>query len=68
VPARRLDAAVDDWAERLAAKPEVAVHMAKTQLRALARRSDLGDTTETDGDLLLAASARARRDRASGQP
>ena len=51
-----LDATVNDWATRLAAKPEVAVHMAKTQFRALARQSGLGDTTETDGDLLLAAS------------
>jgi enoyl-CoA hydratase/carnithine racemase len=48
-----LDATVDDWATRLAAKPETAVHMAKTQFRALARIGRLGDTTETDGDLLL---------------
>ena len=57
VPADELDAAVDDWARRLAAKPESAVHMAKTQFRALSRRSGLGDTTETDGDLLLATGA-----------
>jgi enoyl-CoA hydratase/carnithine racemase len=57
VPAADLDATVDDWARRLAAKPEVAVHMAKTQLRALARAAGRGDTTETDGDLLLAAGA-----------
>jgi enoyl-CoA hydratase/carnithine racemase len=63
VPAAELDAAVDDWANRLAAKPELAIHMAKTQLRALARRAALGDTTETDGDLLLGASAAARRAR-----
>ena len=56
VAPNELDATVTDWATRLAAKPEVAVHMAKTQFRALARRSGLGDTTETDGDLLLAAS------------
>jgi enoyl-CoA hydratase/carnithine racemase len=68
VPAPRLDAVVDEWAARLAAKSEVAIHMVKTQLRALARRADLGDTTETDGDLLLAASARARRDREDRQP
>ena len=55
VPLSELDATVDDWATRLAAKPEVAVHMAKSQLRALARRGSLGDTTETDGDLLFAA-------------
>ncbi|HEY3142366.1 MAG TPA: enoyl-CoA hydratase/isomerase family protein [Acidimicrobiales bacterium] len=55
VPSDQLDAVVDDWATRLAAKPEGAVHMAKTQLRALARQSGLGDTTETDGDLILSA-------------
>lgn len=53
VPAADLDAAVDDWARRLAAKPEGAIHMAKTQFRALARLEGLGDTTETDGDLLM---------------
>jgi enoyl-CoA hydratase/carnithine racemase len=57
VPAGDLDTAVDDWATRLAAKPEVALHMAKSQLRALARGSELGDPTQTDGDLLLVASA-----------
>jgi enoyl-CoA hydratase/carnithine racemase len=56
VPADDLDAVVDDWATRLAAKPEAAIHMAKTQFRALARLSGLGDTTETDGDLLVGAS------------
>jgi enoyl-CoA hydratase/carnithine racemase len=56
VPTAQLDGTVDDWARRIAATPEVAVHMAKTQLRALARRARLGDATETDGDLLFAAS------------
>ncbi len=56
VPAGELDALVDDWARRLAAKPEVAVHMTKTQLRAYALAARLGDVTESDGDLLLAAS------------
>jgi enoyl-CoA hydratase/carnithine racemase len=51
-----LDAVVDEWAGRLARKPEAAVHMTKTQLRAYARRSALGDVSESDGDLLLAAS------------
>ena len=59
VPASRLDAVVDAWARRLAAKPEIAVHMTKSQLRALSRRGVLGDVTETDGDLLLAASRSA---------
>ncbi len=56
VPVAQLDATVDAWAQRLAAKPEVAVHMTKSQLRAQAQRSVLGDVSETDGDLLLAAS------------
>lgn len=56
VPAAELDALVDDWARRLAAKPEIAVHMTKTQLRAYALAARLGDVTESDGDLLLAAS------------
>jgi enoyl-CoA hydratase/carnithine racemase len=64
VPEEALDATVEDWARRLAAKPEIAVHMTKTQLRAYARRAALGDVTEADGDLLAAASraavARAR--------
>lgn len=63
VPAADLDAAVDALAAKLVAKPEVAVHMTKTQLRAYARRAALGDVTETDGDQLVAASrgAAARR-------
>ena len=56
VPAAALDAAVDALAAQLAAKPEVAVHMTKTQFRAYARRAVLGDVTETDGDQLVAAS------------
>jgi enoyl-CoA hydratase/carnithine racemase len=56
VPAAGLDAAVDSLAERLAAKPEMAVHMTKTQLRAYAATTALGDVTESDGDLLYAAS------------
>jgi enoyl-CoA hydratase/carnithine racemase len=51
-----LDGAVREWAERLAAKPETAVHMTKTQLRAYAQRAVLGDVSESDGDLLLGAS------------
>lgn len=59
VPASRLDAVVDAWARRLAEKPEIAVHMTKSQFRAQSRRGVLGDLTETDGDLLLAASRSA---------
>ena len=49
---------VDEWATRIAAKPEVAVHMTKTQFRAYANRALLGDVTESDGDLLMEASRR----------
>jgi len=51
-----LDAAVDEWARRLVAKPEIAVHMTKTQLRAYAASARLGDFSESDGDALQAAS------------
>lgn len=51
-----LDAAVDAIANRLCALPETAIHMAKSQLRALATAGTLGDVRETDGDLLLAGS------------
>ncbi len=59
VPASRLDAVTGAWARRLAEKPEIAVQMTKSQLRAQSRRGVLGDVTETDGDLLLAASRSA---------
>jgi enoyl-CoA hydratase/carnithine racemase len=59
VPQERLDATVAELAERLAAKPEIAVHMTKTQLRAYAASAALGDVTESDGDLLFAASRTA---------
>lgn len=52
-----LDATVDEWAARLAAKPEWALHMTKSQFRAYGRMSVLGDVTEMDGDLLSGASA-----------
>jgi len=52
-----LDAAVGDWAQRLAAKPPWALHMTKTQFRAYARTSVVGDVTEGDCDLLGLASA-----------
>lgn len=55
VPLAELDAAVNAIAAKLAAKPEAAVHMTKTQFRGYASRATLGDVTETDGDELLAA-------------
>ena len=51
-----LDATVEDWVTRLAAKPEWALHMSKTQFRGYDRMAVLGDLTEGDGDLLTAAS------------
>lgn len=51
-----LDAATDKLAKQMAAKPEIAVHMAKTQLRGYARGAVLGDATEADADLMLEAS------------
>jgi len=56
VPEARLDDEVAAWARDLAERPEIAVHMTKTQLRAYATRAALGDLAEADGDLLLAAS------------
>ncbi len=56
VPELELDAVVDEWARRIAAKPEVAMHMTKTQFRSYARRANLGDVSETDGDLLRESS------------
>jgi enoyl-CoA hydratase/carnithine racemase len=52
-----LDATVDEWATRVAAKPPWAVHMTKSQFRAYSRMSVLGDVTEMDGDLLSAATS-----------
>lgn len=56
VAPEELDAAVDAMVAQLLDKPELAVHMTKTQLRAYGRRSSLGDVTETDGDLIGIAS------------
>ncbi|MCP4006388.1 MAG: enoyl-CoA hydratase/isomerase family protein [bacterium] len=59
VPVAELDSAVDAWARRIAEKPEVAVHMTKTQFRAYSQSSPLGDATESDGDSLMSASRSA---------
>ena len=56
VAGERLDESVDDWARRLAAKPEIAVHMTKSQFRAYAHSAVRGDVSEMDGDLLAASS------------
>lgn len=55
VPADALDAAVDDWARRLAAKPDWALHMTKSQFQASAVTRTLGDVSAMDGDLLIEA-------------
>ncbi len=64
VPAAELDAEVARWAGRIAAKPELAVHMTKTQFRAYAHAAWLGAVPETDGDVLMGA-ARTSAARAS---
>ena len=51
VPERELDAECDILAKRLAAKPELAVHMTKSQFRAYAQTAGLGNVSEMDGDL-----------------
>ncbi len=52
VDADELDLEVDRLAAVLASKPEMAIHMTKTQLRSYARLAAAGDVTETDGDIL----------------
>ena len=52
VPTADLDATVDALAGTLAAKPEMAVYMTKTQLRGYAQRARLGDVTESDSDII----------------
>lgn len=56
VAAGELEAVVDSWATRLAAKPELALHLERTKFRAYAASTVLGDFTETDGDLMVAGS------------
>ena len=64
VAPEELDAEVDRWVEEILAKPEMALYMAKSQLRGYARRAALGDSSEMDGDLITVAarsqSARGR--------
>jgi enoyl-CoA hydratase/carnithine racemase len=56
VPIDALDATVDEWATRLAAKPAMAMTMTTSQFRAYAAAHRLADLTELDGDLLTGAS------------
>lgn len=66
VPESELDALVASWAERLAAKPEQAVHQERTKFRAYAARSVLGDFTETDGEMMTSASRSPRAKQSFG--
>jgi enoyl-CoA hydratase/carnithine racemase len=50
-----LDDATDAMARQIASKPEMAIYMTRTQLRAYAATAGLGDVTESDGDLLRGA-------------
>ena len=64
-----LDAEVERWTADLLEKPELAVHMTKTQLRGYARAAALGDASEADGDLIGAAlSSPGVRDRFRMKP
>jgi enoyl-CoA hydratase/carnithine racemase len=56
VPTGSAGAVALDWAQRPAAKPEIAIHETKTQFRAYATSTLTGNVTETDGDLMVAAS------------
>jgi enoyl-CoA hydratase/carnithine racemase len=61
-----LDAAVDEWATRLATKPAAAIAMSKSQFRAYASAFRLGELAELDGDLLLSSSMSVEARRAFG--
>ncbi|MDA3039879.1 MAG: enoyl-CoA hydratase/isomerase family protein [Actinomycetota bacterium] len=50
-----LDAAVDRWAARVAALPELAIHMTKTTFRGYSRLTSMGDASEADADLIALA-------------
>lgn len=56
VPTGSASAVALEWAQRLAAKPEIAIHETKTQFRAYSMSTLIGNVTETDGDLMVAAS------------
>jgi enoyl-CoA hydratase/carnithine racemase len=54
-----LDTEVDNIVQTLLDKPELALHMAKTNLRGYARLRSLGDASEADGDLISVAQGSA---------
>jgi enoyl-CoA hydratase/carnithine racemase len=55
VPDEELDAVVDDWAGRLAAKPEVSLALSKAQFRAYGAVATLGDTQQFEANFELEA-------------
>jgi enoyl-CoA hydratase/carnithine racemase len=55
VAADALDDTLNEWADRLVAKPEAALHRTKVQFRAYADRARMGNVSETDGDVLMSA-------------
>ncbi len=55
VPADALDAEIEAFVAKLLSKPELAIHMTKTQLRGYARINTLGEASETDGDMFQRA-------------
>lgn len=59
VAAELLETTVNDWAQRLAAKPPGALHVTKTQFQAYAHSIALGDAAAADGDLTAAAGREA---------
>lgn len=59
VDADALDDEVERWAQRMLEKPEMALQMAKTNLRGYALRAALGDASEADGDLIAVAARSA---------
>ena len=54
-----LDSEVENFVQTLLNKPELALHMAKTNLRGYARLRSLGDASEADGDLITVAQGSA---------
>jgi len=50
-----LDAEIEAFVAKLLSKPELAIHMTKTQLRGYARINTLGEASETDGDIFQRA-------------
>jgi enoyl-CoA hydratase/carnithine racemase len=63
VAAEKLDEQVEELVVALCSKPELALHMAKTNLRGYSRLRALGDASEADGDLFALAQRSAEFER-----